>query len=126
MIVRPENLTDEQRCVLLNAVEESYLSSTLMECAPGADWPDLMPWVPHVAQIIEDFIDKGLVILTRDADENGQRPIDIPADQAHAILADPANWWSSEGVRPIALAPTDDGLAVYTGGRHVDRDAGEQ
>jgi hypothetical protein len=126
MIVRLKDLTDEQRCVLLNAVEESYLFSTLMECAPGADWPELMPWVPHVAQIVEDFIDKGLVTLTRDADESGQPPIDIPVDQAHAILADPANWWTSEGVRPIALAPTDDGLAVYTGGTVTIRDAGQK
>ena len=126
MIVRLEDLTDEQRCVLLNAVEESYLFSVLMECAPGADWPDRMPHIPHLAQIVEDFIDMGLVILTRDADEPGQPPIEIPADQARAMVADPANWWSSEGGRPIALAPTDDGLAVYRGGAITTRDTGQQ
>jgi hypothetical protein len=125
MIVRLEDLTDEQRCVLLNAVEESYLFSVLMECAPGTDWPDRMPHIPRLAKIVEDFIDKGLVILTRDADESGQPPIEIPADQARAMVADPANWWSSEGGRPIALAPTDDGLAVYTGHPVTTRDAGQ-
>jgi hypothetical protein len=126
MIVRLKDLTDEQRCVLLNAVEESYLFSTLMECAPGPDWPDRMPRVPHLAQIVQDFIDQGLVTLYRDADEVGQPPIDIPADQARAILADPANWWSPDGVRPIALAPTDDGLAVYRGVPVSTRDVGQQ
>jgi hypothetical protein len=126
MIVRLKDLTDEQRCVLLNAVEESYLFSTLMECAPGPDWPDRMPRVPHLAQIVQDFIDQGLVTLYRDADEVGQPPVDIPADQARAILADPANWWSPDGVRPIALAPTDDGLAVYRGVPVSTRDAGQQ
>jgi hypothetical protein len=126
MIVRLTDLTDEQRCVLLNAVEESYLFSTLMECAPGPDWPDRMPRVPHLAQIVQDFIDQGLVTLYRDADEVGQPPVDIPADQARAILADPANWWSPDGVRPIALAPTDDGLAVYRGVPVSTRDGGQQ
>jgi hypothetical protein len=124
--VRWEDLTAEQRCVLLNAVEESYLFSVLMECAPGPDWPDRMPRVPHLAQIVQDFIDQGLVALYRDADEVGQPPVDIPADQARAILADPANWWSPDGVRPIALAPTDEGLAVYTGAPAGTRDAGQQ
>jgi hypothetical protein len=124
--MRFADLTDEQRCVLLNAVEESYLFSTLMECAPGPDWPDRMPRVPHLAQIVQDFIDQGLVTLYRDADEVGQPPVDIPADQAHAILADPANWWSPDGVRPISLAPTDDGLAVYRGAPVTTRDAGGQ
>jgi hypothetical protein len=82
--------------------------------------------VPHLAQIVEDFIDKGLVTLYRSADEVGQPPIDIPADQAHAILADPANWWSPDGVRPIALASTDDGLAVYRGVAVTTRDVGQE
>ena len=126
MIVRLEDLTEEQRCVLLNAVEESYLFSVLMECAPGQDWPDRMPRIPYLARIVEDFMDKGLVTLTKDADEAGQPPIDIPLDQARVIVADPANWWSSEGGRPIALAPTDDGLAVYTGHPVTTRDSDHQ
>jgi hypothetical protein len=115
--MRLEDLTDEQRCVLLNAVEESYLFEVLNECScsRGTDWPDRMPGVPRLARIVQDFIDKGLVTLYRDADEVGQPPVDIPNDQAPAILADSANWWSPDGVRTIALAPTDDGLAVYTG-----------
>jgi hypothetical protein len=121
-----EDLTDEQRCVLLNAVEEAYLFDLLNECAPGLDWPDRMPWVPQLAEIVGDFIDKGLVTLYRDADEVGQPPVDIPVDQAPEILADPANWWSPDGVRPIALAPTDDGLAVYRGRAVTTRDAGQQ
>ena len=124
--MRFADLTHEQRCVLLNAVEESYLFSVLMECAPGQDWPDRMLRIPHLARIVEDFIDHGLVILTKDADEAGQPPIEIPADQARAIVADSANWWSSEGGRPIALAPTDEGLAVYTGIPVETRDAGQQ
>ena len=115
MIVRWTDLTDEQRCVLLNAVEESYLFAVLTECAPGRDWPDRLPQVPRLAKIVEDFIDKGLVTLTWDADEDSQPPVGIPHDQALAIIADPDNWWSSEGGRPIALAPTDTGLAVYHG-----------
>ena len=126
MIVRLEDLTDEQRCVLLNAVEEAYLFAMLIECAPGADWPELMPHIPHLAGIVQDFIDKGLVTLYRDADEVGQPPIDIPNDQAPAILADPANWWTTEGVSPISLAPTDEGLAVYTGHPVTTRDADPQ
>jgi hypothetical protein len=115
MTTRWDDLTAEQRCVLLNAVEEAYLFAMLTECAPGPDWSDRMPRVPHLAEIVGDFIDQGLVTLTRDADESGQPPIDIPTDQAHKILTDPANWWSPDGVRPIALAPTDEGLALYTG-----------
>lgn len=115
MNVRLEDLTGDQRCVLLNAVEETFLFSVLMECAPGADWPDLMPHVPYVRQIVEDFINKGLVTLYRNTYEPGHPPVDIPNDQAHAVLADLANWWTSEGVRPISLAATDQGLAVYTG-----------
>jgi hypothetical protein len=128
MIVRLEDLTEQQRCVLLNAVEESYLSDVLNECSSsrGPDWPDRMPGVPQLAQIVRDFIDKGLVTLYRDAEEVGQPPIDIPADEAHAILADPANWWSPDGVRPIALAPTDDGRDVYRGVAITTRDTGQR
>lgn len=126
MTVRMADLTADQRCVLLNAVEEAYLSDVLNECAPGLDWPDRLPSVPHLAEVVQDFIDKGLVTLYRDAEEVGQPPIDIPVDQAPAILGDPANWWSPDGVRPIALAPTDEGLAVYTGGSVATRDADQQ
>jgi hypothetical protein len=126
MIVRLQDLTAEQRCVLLNAVEESYLSDVLNECAPGMDWPDRLPSVPHLAQIVHDFIDKGLITLYRNSGEVGQPFIDIPADQAQAILEDPANWWSPDGVRPIALAPTDDGLAVYRGQPVTTPDVHEQ
>lgn len=40
------DLTAEQQCVLLNAVEESYLFDVLTECAPGRDWPEKLTWVP--------------------------------------------------------------------------------
>lgn len=108
------DLTSEQQCVLLNAVEEAYLFDVLNECAPGLDWPDRLPHVPRLAAIVDDFIERGLVVLDRDSDEPGaEAPVDIPADQAHAVLADPANWWSPDGVRPIALAATDAGRKVY-------------
>lgn len=119
--MRWTDLTEDQRCVLMNAVEETYLFSVLTECAPGADWPDRVPHIPRLAKIVEDFLDKGLLSLTKDSGETGQPPIDIPDDQAHAIVADPDNWWSSEGGRPIALAPTDKGLAVYHG-KDIDVD----
>lgn len=115
MTPRWTDLTEEQRCVLLNAVEESYLFTVLNECAPGADWPDRLPHVPRLAAIVAGFIDEGLIVLTRDAGQAGQRPVDVPADQARSVLADPDSWWSPEGVRPIALAPTETGLAVYRG-----------
>jgi hypothetical protein len=124
--VRWTDLTAEQRCVLLNAVEEAYLFEVLNECAPGPDWPDRLPSVPHLAQIVQDFIDQGLVTLYRNSDQVGQPPVDIPVDQAPEILADPANWWSPDAVRPIALAPTDEGLAVYTGGPVTSRDTRQQ
>jgi hypothetical protein len=126
MTMRYKDMTAEQRCILLNAVEESYLFSVLNECAPGPDWPDRLPRVPQLAKIVQDFIDQGLVTLYRDADEIGQPPIDIPADQARAILSDSANWWSSEGGRPIALAPTEKGRAVYRGHAVTTRDADQQ
>lgn len=123
--MRWTDLTEEQRCVLLNAVEETYLFSVLSECAPGEDWPDRVPHIPRLAQIVQDFLDQGLVSLTRDSDEIGHPPIDIPEDQAHAIVRDPDNWWSSEGGSPIALAPTDRGLAVYHGAEvDIDTAAG--
>jgi hypothetical protein len=113
--VRHADLTEDQRCVLLNAVENSYLFATLAECSTGADWPDRLPDVPKLAKIVQDFIDQGLVTLNRDSDENGQPPVDIPNEEAPAILTDPANWWSPEGTRPIALAPTDKGLDLHQG-----------
>jgi len=111
--VRWRDLTSDQQCVLLNAVEDTYLFAVLTECAQGADWPDLMPQVPHLARIVEDMAERGWVVLTRDSEEEGELPIDIPADQVHEILSDPANWWSPDGVRPIAVAATEKGLAVY-------------
>lgn len=113
--MRLTDLTDEQRLLLLNVIEESYLFEVLNECAPGEDWPDRVPYIPHLAQIVEDFLDKGLLTLYRHSDEPGHPPIGIPDDQARAILADPDNWWSPNGTRPIALAPTDKGLALYRG-----------
>jgi hypothetical protein len=124
MTLRLTDLTDDQRCVLLNAVEETYLFGILNECAPGQDWSDRLPHIPHLAEIVEDFMDKGLVSLTRDAEENGQPPVDIAEDEARAIIADPDNWWSAEGGRPISLVVTDKGLAVYHG-EEVDAGASE-
>jgi hypothetical protein len=124
--VRWTDLTAEQQCVLLNAVERTYLFDVLNECARGQDWPDRLPQVPRLAQILEDLIDRGYVLLTKDSDEDGQPPIGIPADQVHAVLADPANWWSPDVVRPFALAPTDDGLAVYTSTPGTPPDTSQQ
>jgi hypothetical protein len=108
------DLTKEQQCVLLNAVEESFLFEVLTECAPGPDWPeDRLPRIPHIAEIVEDFISRGLVILTRSAPETNQPPVDIPSDRAHDVLADPANWWTPDGTRPFALAATDEGRAIF-------------
>lgn len=119
--MRRTDLTSQQQCVLVNAVEQTYLFDVLTECGHGRDWPDRMPHVPRLAKIVEEFIVQGFVTLTRDPDESGLPAVDIPDEQAHDILADPANWWSPDGVRPIALAPTDKGLALYRG-TDVDAD----
>lgn len=113
-MIRLENLTDGQRCVLLNAVEESDLFNVLMECAPGRDWEELSPHLPSVAQIVEDFLHEGFVSLYTNADDIDHTIIDIPDDEARTILADPANW-KPGNERLISLAPTDKGLALYRG-----------
>jgi hypothetical protein len=113
-VIRLENLTDDQRCVLLNAVEESDLFNVLMECATGRDWDELFPHLPSVAQIVEDFLHKGFVSLYTYSDDIDHTIIDIPDDEARTILADPANW-KPGSVRLISLAPTDKGLALYRG-----------
>jgi len=111
-VTRLEDLTDAQRCVLLNAVEETDLYNVLMECAPGRDWVELSPHLPGVARIVEDFVQEGIVSLyTYDADG---AIVDIPGDEAPAIIADSANW--APGREPlISLSPTDKGLALYRG-----------
>jgi hypothetical protein len=124
--VRFTDLTSDQQCVLLNAVEEAYLFSVLNDCVPGQNWPERVRGAPRLAQIVEDLIDQGLVELTKDSDEEGQLPVDIPAEQVHAVLSDPANWWSPEGTRPFALAPTKAGLAVYTATSSTPSDADKQ
>jgi hypothetical protein len=55
--VRNIDLTEDQRCVVLNAVEHSYLFVVLAACSTGADWPDRLPDVPRLAKIVQDFID---------------------------------------------------------------------
>jgi hypothetical protein len=120
-----KDLTPDQQCVLMNAVEESYLFEVLNECGRGKDWPDRLPHVPRLAKIVQDFVDQGLVVLDRDAGV-GLAPIDIPNDQVPAILGEPDNWWSPDGTRPIALAPTEAGLAVYRSTPSTPRDAGQQ
>jgi len=124
--VRWVDLTAGQQCVLLNVVEQSYLFDVLNECARGQDWPDRLPEVPRLARIVQDFVDRGLVELTKDSGEPGQPPVDIPVGQVHEVLSDPANWWSPEGVRPFALAPTEDGLAVYRSTRSPGRNVSQQ
>lgn len=122
MTIRVTDFTADQQCVLLNAVEEAYLFEVLNECGHGEDWPDRLPHVPRLARIVGRFVEQGLVNLTRDSGEKGKPSIDIPNEQAPAILADPANWWSPDGVRHIGLITTDKGLAVYHG-EEVDIDA---
>lgn len=107
------DLTPDQQCVLLNAVEESYLFGMLQECGGGWDWQERLTHVPRLTRIVEELIDQGLVELTKDPEEEGVPPVSVPGEQVHAILADPGNWWSADGVRPFSLAPTDAGLAVY-------------
>lgn len=107
------DLTAEQRAVLLNAVEHSYLDSLLMEWIPGKDWPERLPEVPRLARAIEELADQGLIEMTEDTDQVGQPPIDVPADRLHEVVSNPANWWSPEGTGPFALSPTDEGLAVF-------------
>jgi hypothetical protein len=110
-----DQLTPDQQCVLLHAVEGDYLSGVLVGCTNEPDWPQRVTHVPRMAKIIEDLVDQGLVELAWDADEPGAPSIDVPADEVHEVLHDAANWWSSEGIRKpwTSLAPTDAGLAVY-------------
>lgn len=119
--MRYTNLTKDQQCVLLNVAEQSYLSDVLNECATGAHWPDRLPEVPKLAKIVQDFIDQGLATMNRDSDKKGEPAIDIPNDEAPAILTDPDNWWSPDGTRPIALAPTEKGADLFEG-KDVDID----
>jgi len=113
-VTRLEDLSDGQRCVLLNAVEESDLYSVLMECAPGRDWEELSPHLPDVARIVEDFLSQGLVSLYTYSGDDGSTITDIPAGEAQAIIAAPSSW--APGREPlISLAPTDKGLALYRG-----------
>jgi hypothetical protein len=115
-VTRLEDLTDDQRCVLLNAVEESDLYNVLMECAPGRDWAELSPHLPGVARIVENFVQEGIVSLYTYADgaDAADAIVDIPDDEAPAIIAESANW--APGREPlICLSPTDKGLALYRG-----------
>lgn len=114
-MVNWDDLTSDQQCVLFHAVEGDYLSGVLVGCTNEPDWPQRLAHVPRMAKIIEELADKGLVELTRDADEAGAPPTDVPADEIHGVLSDPANWWSPDGIRrPMTgLAPTDAGLALY-------------
>lgn len=114
-MTRLDDLTDDQRCVLLNAVEESDLYNVLMECAPGRDWAELSPHLPSVARIVENFVQEGFVSLYTYADDADAAIIEIPNDEAPAIIADSANWAPGRE-RLICLAPTDKGLALYRGG----------
>lgn len=122
-----DQLNPDHQCVLLHAVEGDYLSGVLVGCTNEPDWPQRVAHVPRMAKIIEDLVDKGLVELTRDSDEPGAAPIDVPADEVHELLRDPANWWSAEGIRKpwISLAPTDAGLAVYAPPRDAPDDTGK-
>ena len=110
-----DDLTADQRCVLLHAVEEDYLSAVLVGCTSEPDWPARVAHVPRVAEIIEDLVNRGLVEVTRDAEEEGAPPVDVRAEDVHKVLHDAANWWSPEGIRQpmTALAPTEAGLAIY-------------
>ena len=110
--------------MLLNVIEESYLWEVLNECAPGEDWPDRAPYIPHLIGIVEDFLNMGLISLYRHSDEPGYPIIDIPDTEARTIIADPDNWWSPGDFRPIALAPTDKGKALYEG-QEIDIDGSQ-
>lgn len=119
--MRITDLTEEQRLVLLNAVEESALFSLLDEYAPGTDLQLKLPYVPQLSQLVLDFMNKGLVSLYKNSDEPGYPVIDIPDDEARAIIANPDSWWSAEGGLPVSLAPTEKGRALYQG-EEVDGD----
>jgi hypothetical protein len=113
--MRKADLTEEQRRVLLNVVENSYLFDVLAENSAGADWPARLLDVPRLAGVVQDFISQGLATLYRDSGQQGVPPAEIPDEEAPAILGDQDNWWSLEGTRPITVAPTDKGLALYQG-----------
>lgn len=118
------DLSPDQQCVLLNAVEESYLFGVLIECGSAPDWPERLKHVPRLAGIVEQMVEQDLIEVTVDSEQQGQPADSVPADQVHAIVSDPANWWSPEGTKPFGLAPTDAGLAVYRS--TPARDAGKQ
>lgn len=105
-------LTPVQRCILLEAVEVSSLDTVLLACVQGRDWQEKLPEVPRLADAVEWLVDHGLIEVTRDQDE-GQPPADVPRDQVHKVLTDPANWWSPEGVGPFGLVSTEAGEAVF-------------
>jgi hypothetical protein len=113
--VRYADLTKEQRVVLLNVVEQSFLWEVMNECATGADWPDRAPYIPHLTQVVLDFFDKGLASLYTYSDDPDNTIIYIPDDEARIILANPDNWWSPGNFPSIALMPTDKGLALHQG-----------
>lgn len=115
------DLTEEQQCVLFNAIEDSYLGDVLAECTSGPNWPDdRFGQLPHLVEVIEDLMDQGLVAMNRDAParteaELDQPPVDVPADQVHEVLADRSNWWNPDSSLVYALTATDKGRAVYRG-----------
>lgn len=107
------DLNPDQQCVLLNAVEESYLFGVLIECGSAPDWAERLKHVPRLAGIVEQMVEQGLIEVTVDSDKQGQSASSVPADQIYEVISNPDSWWTPEGTKPYGLAPTDDGLAVY-------------
>ncbi|MEV0272843.1 hypothetical protein AB0H43_29030 [Hamadaea sp. NPDC050747] len=90
-------LTPEERCVMTNALEESYLNEVVPDFLREADTDALRVLVPHFATIVADMIEREMIEI-RDAGDGGWDDASPMTEaEIQATLADPAVWLETDG-----------------------------
>ena len=118
-----DELTPEQRAVMINAVEETYLNGVVYDynfqvhrvvtdgavTAPPISEAVVRSLIPHFAQVVADLIERDWIEIREPDDGVWNNAEPMTAEQIAATLADPDTWiWDEDGGRRMVMLMTTD------------------
>jgi hypothetical protein len=115
-----DEMTREERAVMITAIEEGYLNGVIGDFLGhaehgGAVWifssdaSAIRALIPQFTEIVRDMIERGLIEIREPADGDWDHAPSLTTAEIDAVLADPRTWiWSADGDNRMVMTMTTD------------------
>jgi len=116
-----DDLTAEERVVMITAIEEAYLNGVIGDFLGhaehggavwifGSDAEAIRALIPRFTAVVRGLIERGLIEIREPADAGAwDNASSLTTAEISAVLADPRTWlWSADGDNRMVMTMTTD------------------